>query len=232
MLHFLELPEGTPIFERLQLEEALLRTDERSVCIAHFGSPRSIVMGISGDPEQLLHRDAVQQEKVPVIRRFSGGGTVIVDEKTLFVTLIFSAKDLPIALFPEPILRWGVELYQKAWKMPDLLLRENDYCLQERKCGGNAQYIRKERWLLHTSFLWDYEEKNMNLLKIPGKQPVYRQGRAHQDFLCRLQSHSGHWQERIHELRTELSRRFQVVDFESSNTNNSEHRKTTHILHL
>ncbi|PWZ24373.1 hypothetical protein Zm00014a_034362, partial [Zea mays] len=46
--------------------------------------------------------------------------------------------------------------------------------LVTRKFGGNAQSITKNRWLHHMSFLWDYDVKNMDYLKIPKRAPEYR----------------------------------------------------------
>src|SRR3990167_4658155 len=231
MFHFLELPAQTPIFKRLQLEEALLRSDERSFCIVHFGSPRAIVMGISGEPEALLHQEKVEKEKLPVIRRFSGGGTVIVDENTLFITFIAAKKDLDVEPFPEPILRWAADLYKEAWKIPGFTLKENDYCIEDRKCGGNAQYIRKDRWLLHTSFLWDFEEKNMEALTLPQKQPHYRQKRSHTDFLCRLKGYGKHWSQWVEDLKKMLDvKPLYISDLNLEELENGSHRKTTHFL--
>ncbi|KAL2621241.1 hypothetical protein R1flu_001446 [Riccia fluitans] len=80
----------------LTLEELLLRTSADNWCLLNDGtSPPSIVMGISGKPEKLLEVEKVVKDGVPVIKRFSGGGTVIVDEGTLFVTLICSRSALP-----------------------------------------------------------------------------------------------------------------------------------------
>jgi lipoate-protein ligase A len=185
MTHLIEL-KNVPIFEQLQLEEALLRTEKENFLIINFGSPRAIVMGISSHPEKLIDIPAAKRDRIPVIKRFSGGGTVIIDENTLFVTFIMNKDDVDILPFPEPILQWGADLYSKAWQIPHFQLRENDYCIGEKKCGGNAQYIQKDRWLLHTSFLWDYEEKNMEYLRLPEKQPKYRHHRSHTDFLTRL----------------------------------------------
>lgn len=39
----------------------------------------------------------------------------------------------------------------------------------------------------HTSFLWDYEEENMEkYLTLPEKRPDYRQSRQHNEFLTKL----------------------------------------------
>lgn len=43
-----------------------------------------------------------------------------------------------------------------------------------RKFGGNAQSITKDRWIHHTSFLWDYDAGNMAYLKLPNRAPEYR----------------------------------------------------------
>src|SRR5204862_7928721 len=88
--------------------------------------------------------------------------------------------------FPEPIMRWNGELFESAFKLPGFCLRENDYVIGDQKCGGNAQYIRKERFLHHTSFLWDFCHNKMDLLQNPKKTPPNRLGRAHDDFLCRM----------------------------------------------
>ena len=49
-----------------------------------------------------------------------------------------------------------------------------DYAFGERKFGGNAQAITKQRWLHHTSLLWDFRDAHMRLLKHPSKAPEYR----------------------------------------------------------
>ena len=54
-----------------------------------------------------MHIDKAKEAKVDVIKRFSGGGTVIVDENTVFSTLIMNAASLPhVECYPRPIMRW------------------------------------------------------------------------------------------------------------------------------
>ena len=85
--------KNVSIFEQLQLEEALLRADTRNVCIINEGSSPAIVMGISGKAEELIDLEKLEQNPIPVIKRYSGGGTVVVDPNTLFVSFICN-KDL------------------------------------------------------------------------------------------------------------------------------------------
>ena len=66
-----------------------------------------------------------------------------------------------------------------------------DYALGERKFGGNAQAISKDRWVHHTSFLWDYVPERMELLKHPSRAPDYRAGRDHSDFIVPLRQVAG-----------------------------------------
>jgi lipoate-protein ligase A len=69
----------------------------------------------------------VIRDGVPVIRRFSGGGTVIVDDGTVFVTLICRGDAVPVPkLYPRPIMDWTETLYVPAFRsVPGFQLREH-----------------------------------------------------------------------------------------------------------
>ncbi|CAO2831546.1 unnamed protein product [Amaranthus hypochondriacus] len=178
-----------PILQQLQLEEKLLRTSSDNWCIINDGTPDpTIVMGVSGKPTELLDVRSVLQQKIPVIKRFTGGGTVIVDDGTIFVSFICNKDAVPnLQPYPHPIMAWSSLLYNKVFcEAGDFKLRENDYVFGSHKFGGNAQSITKNRWIHHTSFLWDYEEANMAYLKIPQRAPKYRQARDHSEFICRM----------------------------------------------
>jgi lipoate-protein ligase A len=161
-------------------------------------------MGISGKADALIHLDKLP-DSIPILRRFSGGGTVIVDENTVFVTFICNKSDHEFPAYPEPILRWAESVLAPATK--GLKLRENDFVIGEKKCGGNALYIKKDRWLVHTSFLWDYDPARMNLLKHPAKTPKYREGRSHGEFVCSLSNHLADRELWIEDLKKSLASR-------------------------
>ncbi len=203
--------QNAPIYEQLLLEETLLHSDTRNWCMISQGSPPSIVLGISGKKHELVDCAAAKKRGIPLVKRFSGGGTVVVDEATLFITFICQKSFHTFPAFPEPILRWGEEMYKDLLPHPEFALRENDFVIGHKKCGGNAQYIKKERWLLHTSFLWDYSSAHMDLLLMPKKTPVYRAGRKHSDFLCRLKDFFPSKEELIQNFLRTLSTQYELV---------------------
>jgi lipoate---protein ligase len=217
------------IYSQLQIEEALLRTQEGNWCFCNDGSSKAAVLGVSKKIEEDL---SFLPPHLPIIKRFSGGGSVYVDDNTLFVSFIFSKKDLPLAT-PEEIHQWMEAFYRGIFKDSHFRLVENDYTLGHRKCGGNAQYVQKDRFLHHTSFLWDYNVEEMALLSIPKKAPNYRQNRSHQEFLTPLKNHFASKEEFFSKIQTSLAKQFKVQKVELSEAETFcqlPHRKTTSLL--
>jgi len=188
--------------------------------IANEPNPRSmVVMGISGKAERLLNIRNVVDDQLLVVKRFSGGGTVVMDENAIWTTLIAGRKEETqeqqeqqlCKPYPREIMKWTADaIFEPTFGilnanaaaatsqvLPEFSLREDDYVLtmdtKTRKMGGNAQAIvGKQGWLHHTSFLWDYEDINMErYLKLPEKRPDYRRDRSHKDFLVKLKDYYG-----------------------------------------
>jgi lipoate-protein ligase A len=232
MFHLLHL-KNCPIFQQLQIEEALLRADTRNFCIINEGSTPAIVLGISGKVDELVDQEKAALQNIPLIRRFSGGGTVLVDESTLFVTFICQRDLHDFAPFPEPIMKWSEGLYKEVFSHELFSLRENDYALGEKKFGGNAQYLKKDRWLHHTSFLWDYCPEKMGCLLHPKKTPSYRDGRMHEEFLCRMKEFFSSSEEVVAKLKSTLSDRYGTVEIELEDLQDRlalPYRKATQFL--
>ncbi len=225
--------DKVPIFKQLQIEEALLRADKGNWCLINTGSSDAIVMGISGKPETLLNINRVKRDRIPVIRRFSGGGTVYIDPKTVFVTVIANSEDLDIPAQPKPILEWSEKLYKPVFQ--GFEAKENDYVIGERKFGGNAQYIQKGRWLHHTSLLWDFTPLNMEYLLLPEKRPHYRLDRSHTDFLCTLKEHYTDKTRLVHALKKRFKEMLKAEEVPLAAAEaclNLPHRKVSTFLDL
>lgn len=231
-LNFLHL-KNTPIFKQLQIEEALLRLTQENWCIVNEKAPSSIVMGISGKIQEHINLEKLKTTPIPLIKRYSGGGTVIVDANTLFVSFVFQKKSHDFPCYPQPILQWSETLYKEALDIPHFHLRENDYVIGDDKCGGNAQYIQKERFVHHTTFLWDFDSKMMEFLLHPPKTPEYRKGRSHDAFLSRLKEFLPSKEDFFHRLKKTLSSRYQLKDASLNSLLpllNQSHRKATTLI--
>ena len=223
--------KGMSIFSQLQLEEALLRQDTRNFCLINQGSSPAIVMGISGKTEELVDLSKARSLGIPIIKRFSGGGTVVVDEETLFITFICQKDSHPFPAYPEPILKWAAGLYAQAF--PLISLKENDYVIGTKKCGGNAQYIKKDRWLHHTSFLWNFKPSYMELLLYPKKTPLYRNKRSHEEFLTPLSHHSPDKEQWIDSFKKTLKLIYPVSEISLGSLQpllTTPHRQTTILV--
>ena len=59
--------------------------------LAQGTAPPQIVMGISAKPHKVINLSKARRRRLPAIRRFTGGGTVVVDHNTLFASLIMNA---------------------------------------------------------------------------------------------------------------------------------------------
>lgn len=204
---------NVPLLRQLRLEEALYRArDQGSWLVTNTFGPagyddttssnqtpaasdrhvQAIAMGISGKPEELVNEERFRTSPVPIIRRFTGGGTVVIDSGSLLVSLISSTRELPhVPPYPNELMRWtATDVYAPIlgpYTADSFQLNEQDYCLRERKVGGNAQAISGGRWVHHTSFLWDFDvEHCLALLRLPRRRPEYRGERSHADFLVGL----------------------------------------------
>jgi lipoate-protein ligase A len=199
---------GISIELQLAVEEALLRADARNWFIWNQGSAPAVVLGISGKIQELIDRTAWESSGFPLIRRFSGGGTVIVDEETLFASWIVNHRDLP-DVNPEPgeLLQWVGSLIEPL----GIGIKAQDFVHGERKIGGNAQYLRRDRWLHHTSFLWNFRQDRMDILRMPAKRPDYRGARDHCSFCQPLAEHLASPDDLLQTILERLRAHFQVV---------------------
>lgn len=192
--------QNYPIFKQLQLEEYLFRASERDYLLLNQGSCDAIVLGRTNQVEQLVDQDAAFDKKIPIIRRYSAGGTVLVDSGTLFMSLILSKKTLldhfphffeDKEVYPNQLAQWHFELIQPIFQGHPIALNEQDLCLASKKIAGQAQALARKRVVHHSTFLMHYDLEKMQLLKLPKKQPKYRHQRSHEAFICSLEKEIG-----------------------------------------
>ncbi|MES1918841.1 hypothetical protein MHBO_000739 [Bonamia ostreae] len=196
MAIFLLKSVKTNLLNSLRIQEMLMRHSIHNFIIINSGiNTKNIVMGLadSKNPEKLISLRNARESGINLYKRFSGGGTVFVDENTFFVTFIFNKsgflKTKPEICDPSEILHWTFPFYKKVFEFPDFAINGSDYSFGARKFGGSAQMISGRRFVHHTSFLWDFDLVKMDgILKIPKKQPQYRKDRTHKEFLIALKN--------------------------------------------
>jgi hypothetical protein len=154
------------LFDQLCLEEALLRADIKNwlvisnVDIAstielerkhskYFSSP-IIVLGVAGKLEKLVNIKLATERGVTVIRRFTGGGTVVVDTGTLFASFIINKCDArPIMpLFPREIMRWSADSMSIPLYLIVSLERENSHSVNMTTVGMTKRLVEMRKVFL------------------------------------------------------------------------------------
>ena len=182
------------VAENLALDEALLIEADagRGQRVLRFWEPAeyALVLGASCRLADDARVDACRADGVPILRRTSGGGTVVVGPGSLNVSVILPESAAPglsaVDKAHRYVLDWIAESIQRAG-CPVTLEGRGDLVLGGRKCGGSAQRRLKHWFIVHCSILYDFPiERIDRYLAIPRRQPEYRQGRDHRDFLSNL----------------------------------------------
>ena len=144
-----------------------------------------IVLGQSGRLERDVNLDACRAASVPVLRRSSGGGAVLLGPGCLNYALV-----LPLAwncAWREVRYSWQwiMSRMREALGIPGLSHEgESDLARHGRKVSGNAQRRTKSAILHHGTILYDFDAaRPERYLRLPHRQPTYRAGRSHRDFL-------------------------------------------------
>lgn len=180
--------------ENLALDEALLleaEAGERGPVLRVWSWPsRAVVLGAGGVIGDDVEWATCQADGVPLARRSSGGGTVLLGPKCLLFSLVLPLEGgddltriresyrvilgrLARALSPlQPGIEWA---------------GSSDLVVQGKKFSGNAQQ-RKRRFLLHHgTLLHGFDRRAVGrYLKLPPRRPEYRGERSHADFLTDL----------------------------------------------
>lgn len=171
----------------LQLDEQLLANgqgvlrvwESRQVCL---------VMGHSGCAEREARLEACEAEGVPILRRCSGGGTVVLGPGCLNYALVLPLDWNPGWRDVGYSLQWVMQRMRAALALPGLRIAgQCDLALHGKKVSGNAQRRTRNAFLHHGTLLYDFDLfRTERLLRLPARQPAYRAARGHGEFLANL----------------------------------------------
>lgn len=153
-------------------------------------SNEALVVGLAQDHHQTINISKAQQLNIPILKRFSGGGTVLVSANSLtFSAIINHTPEVP---------RYAVN---KAYNYLFNPLRAifNKYSLKVdffppcdlaiggKKIAGTAQAQKRHCLMIHGCILINQDLTKIEaLLPHPPAEPHYRLGRPHSSFLANL----------------------------------------------
>ena len=149
-----------------------------------------VVVGRSGKVEEECFMPVCLKDGVKVLRRFSGGGTVLQGKGCLNYSAVLSysrnEKFRNIEFSYESIMKSISEEFSRKGIEAEFL-PISDLAVGGRKFSGNAQARKKKYFLHHGTVLYGMDiEKIARYIKHPPKEPEYRTSRAHDDFLTNI----------------------------------------------
>ena len=187
----LTLPSGA---ENLALDEALLleaEADRGGEVLRLWEWPRpAVVLGAGGRVAEDVDETACRADGVPVWRRASGGGTVLLGPGCLLFSLVVTYERSPA--FGEIRSSYCAILGTVRDALLDLrpdiaCAGTSDLAAAGRKFSGNSQQRKRRHLLHHGTILYDFRlDQIRRYLRQPARQPDYRQNRPHGEFVMNL----------------------------------------------
>ena len=149
-----------------------------------------VVVGRSGKVGEECFMPVCLKDGVKVLRRSSGGGTVLQGKGCLNYSAVLAysrnEKYRNIEFSYESIMNGISEEFIKSG-IAAKFLPISDLAVGGRKFSGNAQARKKRYFLHHGTVLYGMElGKIARYIKHPPKEPEYRTSRAHNDFLTNI----------------------------------------------
>jgi lipoate-protein ligase A len=190
-VNFLDLTLPT-LAENLALDEALLLECEVGTgaeVLRLWEWPRpAVVLGAGGVLADDVEEAACGADEVPIGRRSSGGGTVLLGARCLIYSAVLAYRRAPELAQVGSSYCHILGLLCRSLGVADLgCAGTSDLAIQGRKVSGNSQQRKRDHLLHHGTLLYGFDRALVGrYLRQPARQPEYRQRRDHAAFLTNL----------------------------------------------
>ncbi len=147
-----------------------------------------VILGQSNDIQSAVNIEACLQDDIAILKRPSGGESVYVSPQTVIVSFALQGK-APLK---------SKDVFSQALKAIILSLEEqaispvehrgiSDLVLNGKKILGCAIYRKKDFILYHAVLnVAESPSRIAKYLLHPSREPDYRQGRSHEDFITSI----------------------------------------------
>jgi len=193
-MYFCDLTLSSPE-ENLSCDEVLLESAERGeVCeVLRVWEPDRyfVVLGYGNNAVAEVNLSFCQENNIPVLRRFTGGGTVLQGPGCINYSLILRITEAgPLQSISSTnafILQRHRATFAALLEAPVKIAGQTDLAIGGLKISGNAQRRKKHSLIFHGTLLLDLDISVVEkTLAFPSKHPAYRLNRSHSDFLLNL----------------------------------------------
>jgi lipoate---protein ligase len=201
-MRLLSYTAATPA-EDLALEESIHLAVETGVSPPTWrlwiAQAPTVVLGTGQEANLEIDLEETKRRNVGVLRRHSGGGTVVIGPGTLNFSACYPYTELPDSETINGATRAALKYVMDVlalWNLQPSLAGYSDIALLcrdglLRKIAGNSQARKKNTCVVHGTMLVDPDwDRIGGVLRFPSKVPEYRAGRAHRDFLTSLAEQS------------------------------------------
>jgi lipoate-protein ligase A len=181
--------------ENLALDEALLETAEQGELpgetLRVWESPQlAVVIGRSSKRSEEADLAYCNAHQIPVLRRSSGGAAIVMGPGCLMYAVVLSLEARPELRMIDLAHQFVLGQIQRslAAVCPGVAMcGTSDLAVQSRKFSGNSLRVRRTHLLYHGTLLYDFPLSSVGAcLRTPPRQPDYRAGRAHGEFIANI----------------------------------------------
>ncbi len=179
-------------------DDALLattRTDGQDRVSVIRPPSTAVVLGRSSKPSVELYTEPCLADGIPLHRRRGGGCSVVLDPGNVVVvaavTVTETHRGLQLAEHFDRLSAWLIGGLAEAG-VQDVTRRDvSDLCLGHRKIGGACMFRGRGLLLYSVSLLVEPDLRLMDrYLRHPPREPTYRRGRTHTDFVTTVGEHA------------------------------------------
>lgn len=148
----------------------------------------AVVLGRASRPGRELHAAHCAADAVPILRRLGGGGAVLLGPGCLVVSLARVVADrLAVATHLAECAGWIADGLRDAADVAVEPRGTGDLCLGDRKVLGSSVFCRRHTFFYQASLLVAMDRAPIErYLAHPSREPAYRRGRPHREFLVTL----------------------------------------------
>ena len=149
-----------------------------------------VALGYTNRADVEANLPACAAASVAVLRRVSGGGTVLQGPGCLNYALVHRiapGETLNVEVTNKLVMETQRAAFEQLLGVPVAVAGHTDLATGNLKFSGNAQRRKSRYFLFHGTILLDFDlDLVQRLLRPPSKEPDYRARRSHRDFIRNL----------------------------------------------